>query len=119
LDKLKLLKDDTEIKIVEIDQKRLSESRKKFRDLLVANEQSSNDFLILNFTQGVLSDDGAGMMGHVAVVGAYDKSKRRVLILDPDCKWYEPYWSPEDKVFEAISDRRSDSKPSYIYFRQK
>lgn len=117
MDKLKLLNKKTVIQIYEIDQKNLETSKKKFHELLVKNEKSSNDFIIINFTQGVLTGDGAGMIGHIAAVAAYDSKNKRVLILDPDRKWYEPYWSPEAKVFEAIADKKSDPKPGYIYFK--
>ena len=53
-----------------------------------------------------------------AAVGGYDEISKKVLILDPDRKWYEPYWAPEDTVFEAVADSRSDSEqPGYIYFK--
>ena len=74
-------------------------------------------FLILNYTQGILTGDPEGMVGHIAAIGGYDVKRKLVLILDPDRQWYEPYWSPEDKVFEALADSRSDAAPGYIYFK--
>ncbi len=100
--------------------KKLVLQKKKFHDDLVRNENSSDDFVILNFTQGILTGDPEGMVGHIAAVGAYDEKHRLVLILDPDRKWYEPYWSPEDEVWNAVKDSRSDAKsPGYVYLRTK
>jgi hypothetical protein len=119
LDKLKILSSKVIIKREVIDYKNLEVSKEKFHEFLVRNEKSNDDFLLLNFTQGVLTGDGAGMIGHIAVVGAYDEKNKKVLILDPDRRWYEPYWSPEEKVFEAIADKKSDAKPGYIYLKYK
>jgi hypothetical protein len=122
-DKLKILTPTSEVQLIHIDLNDLSASRKKFHEYLVQNEKSANDFMILNFTQGMLTGDPEGMVGHLAAVGAYDVKHRLVLILDPDRQWYGPYWSPEDKVFDAIADKRSSVKPpqhpGYIYFKIK
>lgn len=115
--KLKIKNDKTRVEVISIDPKDLAKSKKKFHEMLVKNEKSADDFLVVNFTQGILTGDGAGMIGHIAPVGAYDAANKRVLILDPDRKWYEPYWTPEDKLFEAIADKKSDPKPGYIYFK--
>ena len=119
LGKLKISEPTHEVKVVIIDQKDKEKSRKEFHDYLVKNEKSSDDFILLNFTQGILTGDPEGMVGHIAAVGAYDAKHKWVLILDPDRQWYEPYWAPEDKVFEAVADSRADATPGYVYFKLK
>ncbi len=119
VNRLKIGGAKSKIELEVIDFKNLDASKKKFHELLVKNEKSDSDFIILNFTQGVLTGDGGGMIGHIAPVGAYDEKQKLVLILDPDRQWYEPYWSPEYKVFDAIADKKSDSHPGYVYLQLK
>jgi hypothetical protein len=120
LTKLSLTTPTTVVENHIIDQKDLAKSRKEFHDFLVKNEKSANDFIILSFVQGMLTGDADGMAAHIAPVGAYDEKKHLVLVMDPDRKWYGPYWSPEDKVFEAVADPRSDGEhPSWIYVKVK
>lgn len=76
---------------------------KRLEKLFAANEKNPNDFIIINFLQGVLTGDKEGMIGHISPVAAYDAKKKRVLILDTDRKYYQPYWSPVDKVFDAMN----------------
>ena len=53
---------------------------------------------------------GDAEAGHISPVGAYDPSTQRVLILDSDRKWYEPYWVSEKTFLRGISTRDSESK---------
>ena len=43
--------------------------------------------------------------GHIAPVGAYDEPNRRVLVMDPDRAWYEPYWIPDDVALAGMATR--------------
>jgi hypothetical protein len=88
-----------------------------FRELvrvLVKNEASSEDFVVANFDQGVLTGDVS--VGHIAPIAAYDAESGRVLVLDPDREWFEPYWVPSKKLFEAMSkrDRFVDKGRGYL-----
>ncbi len=76
---------------------------KRLKKLLAANEKNPNDFVIINYLQSVLTGDPAGSVGHIAPIGAYDAKTNRVLVLDPDRDFYQPYWVPADKVFDAIN----------------
>ena len=117
-DKLKLTSPDTKVELVNIDLKNLDKSRQTFMDYLRKNEKSADDFIMISFVQGKLTGDPEGLVGHVATIGAYDEKRNLVLIMDPDREWYEPYWSPADKVFDAIQDPKSDAEhPGYIYFK--
>jgi hypothetical protein len=87
----------------------------QLRAVLRANESSGSDWLLLNFLARTVV--GTGDYGHIAPVGAYDAARRRVLVLDPDRQWYEPYWLPDDVALAAMATRDPDSgQPrGYVY----
>jgi hypothetical protein len=72
-------------------------------DLLVENERSARDLLLANFDQGAYTGDEHAR--HIAPIAAYDASRHRVLVLDPDRGWYEPYWVPEDAFVAGLGTR--------------
>lgn len=78
-------------------------SRAEIEKVLQQNEKNPDDFLIANFSQKSFTDDSE--VGHFAPVGAYDSEKQRVLLLDPDRQWYEPYWVTVDTFLEGISTK--------------
>jgi hypothetical protein len=75
------------------------------REALSENEASDRDFIVANFLQSGLTGDPEGRVGHFAPIAAYDAERRRVLILDPDRDWYEPYWVPDELLVEAMTTR--------------
>ncbi len=79
----------------------------KLRTILSENEKSESDFLIANFEQKVFTADQNA--GHIAPIGAFDSKTDRVLILDPDRDWYEPYWVSTSKLLEALKTQDSES----------
>jgi Phytochelatin synthase len=70
------------------------------RRALAANEASDADLMLMYFNQGVLTGDWDGP--HVSPIGAYDQGTGRVLIMDVDREWYIPYWSPDEKLLDAM-----------------
>ncbi|OFZ81176.1 MAG: hypothetical protein A2603_11210 [Bdellovibrionales bacterium RIFOXYD1_FULL_55_31] len=68
----------------------LEGAKRELRRILSENERSARDFILVNFFQKSFTDDAP--VGHIAPLGAYDGRNERVLILDPDREWYEPYW---------------------------
>ncbi len=74
-----------------------------FRRALSGNEKSPGDVMLLHFTQDTLTGAPGGPFAHISPVGAYDEKTRRVLILDVDRKYYEPYWAADTQVFKAMS----------------
>lgn len=70
------------------------------RQMLAGNEASASDALLLYFNQGVVTGDWDGP--HVALIGAYDAARDRVLILEVDQEWYVPYWTPTPVLLEAM-----------------
>lgn len=84
---------------------------------LLQNEKSASDFIIANFIQGAFTGDAE--IGHISPVGAYDKKRKRVLIMDVDREWYEPYWVSEDVFAEGMStgDKSSGHNRGYLYIK--
>ncbi len=72
----------------------------RLRQALAANEASDRDMMLVYFNQGVLTGDWDGP--HVSPIGAYDEGARAVLVMDVDREWYVPYWSPDEKLLEAM-----------------
>ncbi len=68
---------------------------------LVSMEKSGRQLIIANFIQGVYTGDADA--GHIAPVGAYDARLKRVLIMDPDRQWYEPYWVSEETFLKGMA----------------
>lgn len=91
------------------------------RAVLVRNEQSADDLIVANFRQDVLTGDPQGAVGHWAPLAAYDLRTDRVLLLDPDRRWYEPYWVPLERLAAAIAtrDETSGRRRGYVVFRRR
>jgi hypothetical protein len=70
------------------------------RRILIDNEQSDDDIILVALDQGTLTGDDGG--GHIAPLGAYDAATRRVLVMDPDRSWYVPYWTSDVKLLDAM-----------------
>ena len=74
-----------------------------FRRALSGNEKSPSDIMLLHFTQDTLTGAPGGPYAHISPVGAYDEKTHRVLIMDVDRQWYEPYWAADTQVFKAMA----------------
>lgn len=86
------------------------------RTVLRQNETSASDDLLLDFD--VRAYVGVGDDGHIAPVGAYDAESRRVLVLDPDRQWYEPYWIPDTVALAGMATRDSVTRePRYLHVK--
>lgn len=72
-----------------------------FRRLLNQNEKSSENFIVVNFDQGYVTGDDVA--GHFSPIAAFDPTLQRVLILDVDREWFEPYWVPVEKLIGAMT----------------
>jgi hypothetical protein len=81
----------------------------KVRAVLERNEKSAQDFVAANFLQSVYTGDPEGAVGHIAPVGAYDAKNERVLILDPDREYYEPYWVSLKIFVKGLATKDSES----------
>lgn len=95
-----------------------AEDLKKLRAVLAANEKSAGDLIIANFNQGTFTGDTGG--GHISPVGAYDVVKKRVLILDSDRQWYEPYWVSDEVFLKGMATVDSDGGKTrgYVWIKK-
>ncbi len=87
----------------------------RLRRDLETNEASASDFILINFDQKVLTDDTS--VGHIAPIGAYDAAKRRVLVMEPDREWYEPYWVSDERLLQAMATIDGETGKSRGYVR--
>jgi Phytochelatin synthase len=87
----------------------------QLRVRLAQNEAGGDDWLLINFDPGPYT--GVGGYGHIAPVGAYDAALGRVLILDPDRTWYEPYWVADAVVLAGMAtlDRVARQPRGYVF----
>ncbi len=92
-------------------------TKSRLHRALVENERSSKDFILINFIQGVYTGDAD--VGHIAPIGAYDQAHHRVLVLDPDREWYEPYWVSEETLLKgmATQDRQAVQARGYVWVK--
>ncbi len=71
-----------------------------FLSALTAMEEGSG-LVVVNFHAATVY--GAGDYGHFSPVGAYDEANARLLVLDVDRSWYEPYWIPVDIMLRGMA----------------
>ena len=82
---------------------------RKIQELLVKNEKSDQNFIIANFLQGAFTGDPEGG-GHISPVAAFDSIHKRVLIMDVDREYYEPYWVSFETFIKGIATGDSGTK---------
>jgi hypothetical protein len=106
-----------EVEVVHVEDDQPAQ-REKLHRVLVENERSASDFLVLNFLQGAYTGDAS--VGHIAPAGAYDEKNRRVLVLDPDRQWYEPYWVSEETLLKGMAtpDKESGRNRGYVWVKR-
>jgi hypothetical protein len=104
------------IEVVHMDDLSPKVLAKLHKDLL-ENEKSAKNFIAANFIQGAFTGDAD--VGHIAPVAAYDKKNKRVLIMDPDRQWYEPYWVSESTFAKgmATKDKESGKSRGYLFIK--
>ena len=88
---------------------------------LTENEKGASTFMIANFLQSELTGDPEGAVGHIAPIAAYDAKSKRVLIMDPDREWYEPYWVSVDTLWKGMQTEDPVSKKmrGYVWIKIK
>lgn len=76
------------------------------RALLAENERDAGDAVLVYYNQGVVTGDWDGP--HIALIGAFDAARDRVLILEVDQEWYVHYWTDFDTLVAAMLRPTSD-----------
>lgn len=91
----------------------------KFHQALLEGEKTGRTFIIVNFDQKFISGTESG--GHFAPVGAYDINTKRVLIMDPDREFFEPYWVPEYRLLNSMGteDSTAHKNRGFVIVRLK
>jgi hypothetical protein len=87
----------------------------KLHRILLANEASAGNFVIADFIQSAFTGDVE--VGHIAPVAAFDAKRGRVLIMDPDRQWYEPYWVNEDQFLKGMASQDQGHSRGYLWLR--
>jgi hypothetical protein len=97
------------------------ESVAKVRAILEENEKSADDFLIANYRQKDFTNDYDG--GDFSTVGAFDATsgKERVLIMEVDRQWYEPYWVSLTQFVTALAtqDKTAGMNRGLLWVKKK
>lgn len=93
-----------------------SEEAAKLHEILIENEKSADNFLLINFNQGVFTGDIS--VGHWSPIAAYDEVNKRVLVMDPDRTWFEPYWVSEEVLLKGMGPQSDGANRGYIYIQK-
>jgi hypothetical protein len=71
------------------------------RAALDANEAAPESLMLAYYNQSVLTGDDGGL--HVSPIGAYDRERDRVLIMDVDRELHLPYWTSTEALLDAFA----------------
>jgi hypothetical protein len=69
-------------------------------------QMNGEGWIILNYDQGVVMNEGS--YGHFSPVATYDEKSQKLLILDSDATWYEPYWVPLNLIVKSMNTYDGD-----------
>jgi hypothetical protein len=97
-----------QVEVLHVDKLDLA-TETRLKDMLSKNEKSPRDIILANFLQSELTGDPEGKVGHVAPVAAYDGKLDRVLIMDPDREYYEPYWVSVKTFMKGLNTLDQDA----------
>jgi hypothetical protein len=91
--------------------------KKTLHDALIENKRTSDDFILADFNESAFV--GEVDIDHVAPVGAYDAVRKRILVMDPDRQFYEPYWVSEATFLEgmATADKITGMARGFIWLK--
>jgi hypothetical protein len=81
-----------------------------FRDALRDFESARGRWIVVNFYMAAVA--APGDYGHFSPLGAYDRERDRVLVLDVYRQELEPYWVPTERLFAGMATPdRDDGEP--------
>lgn len=104
------------VKVVHVTDASPRVRRDVIRDLR-NNERTNRDFILANFNQRLFTDDTD--VGHISPVAAFDEQRQKVLVMDPDREYYEPYWVSVDTFISGMAtlDKGAKNYRGYIMVR--
>jgi hypothetical protein len=80
-------------------------TRDLWRKALRENEVSSDDMILIHFTQDTLTGAGGGPYPHISPIATFDAATGRALVMDVDREYYEPYWADAGLIVKAMAVR--------------
>ncbi len=89
------------------------ESVQKLEKTLEEMEKTGKVWVVSNFLQSFYTGDAE--IGHISPIGAYDSAKKKVLVLDTDREWYEPYWVSLDTFIRGMATKDSSASQNRGY----
>lgn len=78
-----------------------------FKEVLL-KQMNGEGWIILNYDQGLVM--GSGSYGHFSPVASYSSQNNKILILDTDATWYEPYWVGFNTLASSMKTFDNDLK---------
>jgi hypothetical protein len=79
----------------------------------VLKQMNGEGWIIINYDQGLVM--GIGNYGHFSPIASYWSEKNKILILDTDAGWYEPYWVEFETLINAMKKFDNDLKQARGY----
>jgi hypothetical protein len=91
--------------------------KKTLHEALLENKRTHDDFILANYNESAFV--GEVDIDHVSPVGAYDAARKRVLIMETDRQWYEPYWVSEETFLDgmATADKITGMARGFIWLK--
>ena len=78
-----------------------------FQEALL-RQMRGDGWIIVNYDQGLVM--GSGSYGHFSPVASYWPKENKILILDTDANWYEPYWVNLKTLVNSMTTFDNDLK---------
>jgi hypothetical protein len=85
----------------------------QFRQLLVQNLQTPQDFIVINYLRRAIGQESGG---HISPIAAYHEATDQVLVLDVSRYKYPPVWVSTETLWQAINtvDSVSDQTRGFL-----
>ncbi len=88
--------------------------------ILILYLKKGRDYILIHFLQDVVTEAQGGPYPHISPIGAYDEASKRVLVMDVDREWYEPYWVSDERLLLSMSKKTERyGLGGYLWIRPK
>lgn len=77
--------------------------QRRFSEDLLHCHQNRGSFVICHFHQDYLTGLPGAEFPHISPVGAFNQEDSRLLVMETDRVWYEPYWVSSAEMSAAMS----------------